>query len=367
MRKIALFGGSFDPVHTDHVNIAKSCFENLGFEEVWMIPTYLNPFKTKVNSSVAERLEMLDIVCKKFDFIKINKYEIEKQCRSYTFETIAAIKEEYPNYDFSFIMGSDQLDEFESWDHFDKLIKLINFKVFLRSSSYNKTIVKKYNLEVFSFSNNFLSSTKIRNLQDLVLQDNEINNYINNNLLYLEERVASKMSPKRFQHSLNVGELAKTLAEKNNLDVQKAWVAGTLHDVTKCWTKAEHRNYLQKWGPQLLTEPEPVWHSFTGSLHLEHDWLIKDQAILQAVFNHTVASPEMTPMDMVIFCADKVSKERNYPGVEQLREVVQKDLVAGFKSILKQQYLVAVKKHGIENIGTSLTKSYQHWVLDWGE
>ncbi|AXK51243.1 nicotinate-nucleotide adenylyltransferase [Spiroplasma alleghenense] len=366
MRRIALFGGTFDPVHTDHINIAKACVENLGFDEVWMIPNYLSPFKKSTNSSIKDRLAMLEIVRQKYDFIRINEYEIRKQERSFTYETVKYLKfqPQYKDFEFSFIMGSDQLDDFENWDHFPELIKLINFKVFLRSEFYNKKIVEKYNLEVFEFNNNHLSSTKIRNLQDVYLQDPEINEYINKNLLYLNERLAQKMDEKRFQHCLNVGVMARHLAKINNLDQNKAWVAGTLHDVTKRWTQEEHFNYLKKWMPPMISEPFPVWHSFTGYLHLQKDWQIQDVEILQAVFNHTVASLEMSPLDMVVFCADKVSIERDYPGVEQLRSLVEKDLLQGFKTILKNQYDNALKKNGHDKIGSILEAAYQHWIMN---
>ncbi|WP_338971227.1 nicotinate-nucleotide adenylyltransferase [Spiroplasma endosymbiont of Panorpa germanica] len=364
MRKIALFGGTFDPVHSDHINIAKACIEALGFEEVWLIPNYLNPFKKHINSSIKDRLEMLEIVRKKYSFIRINEYEIRKQSRSFTYETINYLKSqpEYQGFQFSFVMGSDQLDDFEKWDHFEELIKIIDFKVFLRSPEYNKEIVDKYNLQIFEFDNNHLSSTKIRNLVDVHLQDEDVNEYINNNLLYLNDRLACKMDEKRFQHCLNVGMMAKRLAKIHNLDQQKALISGTLHDVTKRWTNEQHLTYLKKWLPPLLKEPKPVWHSFTGYLHLQKDWQIKDVEILQAVFNHTVGSLEMSPLDMVVFCADKISEERNYPGVEEIRAIVENDLVVGFKTLLKQQYEFALAKNGVENIGTMLKASYDHWV-----
>ncbi|ATZ18713.1 nicotinic acid mononucleotide adenylyltransferase [Williamsoniiplasma somnilux] len=361
-KRVALFGGSFDPVHTDHVNIALACHEKLNFEEVWMIPAYLNPFKKKEHSPIVDRLAMLRIIEKKHHFIRINQYEIQNNRPTYTYETVAYLVENYHDFEFAFIMGSDQLDTFEKWNNFDKLINLVPFKVFLRSEKYNKDVVAKYNLEVFEFNNNFLSSTDIRDLKHLDKQIPQINDYVNYNLLYLSERMEKHMDHERFVHCLNVGQMAKKLAIKHGVDENKALVAGTLHDITKRWDKQKAEWYLKKYTPGLINEPLPVWHSFTGSLHLEKDWLIKDQEILQAVFNHTVGSPDMTPLDMIVFCADKISAERNYSEVEKLREICFEDLIKGFKLLVKNQYDVAIERHGKNSIGSMLQHTYDYWV-----
>lgn len=229
-----------------------------------MIPTYLNPFKTEQNSTVEDRLAMLRILEKEHSFIKINQYEIMKTKPSYTYQTVEYIKNYYKNEDFEFcfVMGSDQLDHFEEWNHFDELIKMIDFKVFKRSDDYNHEIVDKYHLEVFDFDRVGLSSTEIRHLEKLWLQIPAINDYVNYNLLYLNERVKSQMDEKRYIHSINVGVMAKELATIHGADTQKALVAGTLHDITKRWSEEKSLSYLQKWLPELEQEPYPVWHSF---------------------------------------------------------------------------------------------------------
>lgn len=206
-KKIALFGGSFDPVHTDHVNIIKACKEKLNFDEVWVIPAYVNPFKHLSTSSVTQRLDMLLLALKDLEYAKVDEYEISKTEASFTYNTVSHFKETYPEYDFSFIMGSDQLDMLETWDHFNELIKIIDFKVFIRTDTINQDIVSKYNLETFKFDNNRLSSTDIRNLVNLNLQIPAVNEYINNNLMYLHERLEQHMDEKRYIHSINVEKL----------------------------------------------------------------------------------------------------------------------------------------------------------------
>ncbi|AGR42270.1 nicotinate-nucleotide adenylyltransferase [Spiroplasma diminutum] len=362
MKKIALFGGSFDPVHTDHINIIKSCKTNLNFDEVWVIPAYVNPFKTLSTSSVTQRLEMLKLATMDLNFVKIETYEISKQTSSFTHDTVKYYKSKYPDLEFSFIMGSDQLDNFEKWDHFSELIQEIDFKVFLRSKEFNQEIVEKYNLETFEFENNYLSSTKIRNLEDLNLQIKSVNDYVNNNLMYLYERLESRMDEKRYFHCLNVGQMAMELARLNNIDLNKAQIAGTLHDIAKRWTEEELKECLLKNDPSLLKEPVPVWHSYAGAFHLKNDWLMNDAEIINSVYNHTVGSKDMTTLDIIVFCADKISLERTYPGVEKLRALVKSDLLLGFKELLKNQYEVAINKNTKNSIGMKLIESYDYWI-----
>lgn len=362
-KKVAIFGGSFDPFHTDHLNIIKSCKEKLNFDEVWIVPAFVNPFKNISSSSANQRLKMIELGIENLDYVKINKYEISKQEKSYTYSTIQYLQSKYPNLDFEFIMGSDQLDSFENWNFFDDLIKVIKFNVFLRDEEkYNTRIIKKYNLRTFTFDNNHLSSTDIRNLINVDKQIKKVNDYINENLLYIQERLESKMDEERFLHSLNVGQYALTLAKLNNVDLNKALVAGTLHDVAKRWDKEKMKIYLKKYNPSLLQEPEPVWHSYVGAYHLKHDWLFDDDEIINAVFKHTVADVEMSNLDMIVFCADKLSIDRDYEGIDNLRKRTISDLKLGFKIMLKNQYDTALKKYSKDLIGEKIKKSYKKWI-----
>jgi nicotinate-nucleotide adenylyltransferase len=364
MRRIALFGGSFDPIHTDHVNIIKACRDDLHFDEVWIVPAFVNPFKNISTSSVAQRLAMIEMAIKDLPYARISQFEISKQKSSYTYDTILHFKRRYPDDQFTFIMGSDQLDNFESWNFFDELIAAIDFKIFKRSDQYNHAIATKYQLEVFDFENNYLSSTKIRNLESLDLQIKPVNDYINNNLMYLYERLETKMDEKRYYHSLNVGQMALELAQLNGVDLNKAMIAGTLHDVAKRWPVEKMRSYLAKYASDLLTEPEPIWHSFVGALHIKHDWLFDDEEIYSAIFKHTVGDKTMSPLDMIVFCADKISLERDYPGVQEFRTLVKADLRLGFKELLRNQVEVAAKKHGQDAIGSQIMTTYQHWIKE---
>ncbi|PPE04514.1 nicotinic acid mononucleotide adenylyltransferase [Entomoplasma ellychniae] len=361
-KRIALFGGSFDPVHTDHLSMALACKEDLKFDEIWMIPTFLSPFKISVNTTNKHRIEMLNIMIEGYDFIKIQEFEINNNKPTPTIETVKHFKSIYPEYDFAFVIGTDNLDRLEEWNNFYELIDLVEFIVFKRSENFKSNIAKKYNFKIYDFKNTFLSSTNIRKLVDIENQDKRINQYINDHLLYLNKRLEPFLDEERYQHCINVGEMAYLLAIKHKVNVHKARIAGTLHDVTKRWPKDRQLEYLNKYNPELIEEPFAVWHSYTGAFHLKYDWLITDQEIINAVFNHTVGSDKMTDLDMVVFCADKISKERNYENVNFFRAECFKDLKNGFKLLLEQQLINATQNKDVNNLGKNIFKTAKKYL-----
>lgn len=359
-QKIAIFGGSFDPFHTDHLEIINECINSLNFNFVWIVPTHLSPFKIKVHCTDEQRIEMIKIGIKNVENVKINTFEIDQK-ESNTFKTISYFKSQYPDIDFTFIMGSDQVKDFHKWNNAKDLKKLIDFIVFEREEKVDLNIIKENKWELREFKNKHISSTKIRSLVQIEDQISELNEYSIKHLLFLDERLT--VSKKRFDHSINVGLMAKQLASKFDIENEEnAYIAGTLHDVAKELNDNELETLIKQINVELLKEPKQVWHSFAGSKLLESKWKISNKKILNAVFSHTVGTTEMSTLDKIVFCADKISVERDYPGVENMRKLVMEDLELGFKELLKQQYEVAVKKHGTKNVGRLLEQTYKKYI-----
>ena len=364
--KIALFGGSFDPFHSDHLKMIKLVKECCDIQEVWIIPTNQNPFKTRKLSPITDRLNMIKLAIQGLDYVKINDLELKNNAPSITYQTVKTLHEQDPTNQFYFMIGSDQLDSLDKWNNINELVKLQTFIIFERNHwDVTPEILTKYQAISVTFKNNtYLSSTLVREGKNLDLQLPAINNYINDHLLYLEERIRDQMDEKRYFHCLNVGKKAQELAIIHHLDDHKALIAGTFHDVTKRWSEEHQRDMLIEYWPEGLTEPVPTWHSYTGFLHLKYDLLFTDEEILNAVKWHTVGHPEMTLFEMLIFIADKISAERNYPGVEELRKLANEDLTLTFKEMLKRQYEIASQKHGVNNLGTNILKTYKAWITE---
>lgn len=117
-RKIGIFGGSFDPIHQGHLNIARSAYEEFSLDEVWFIPAGHSPNKDEHGmTSATNRAEMVELAIAPYPYFKLSRIEIEAQQTSYTYLTLSKIKEQYPDAELYFIMGADSLDYFEKWKH----------------------------------------------------------------------------------------------------------------------------------------------------------------------------------------------------------------------------------------------------------
>ena len=142
------------------------------------------------------------------------------------------------------------------------------------------------------------------------------------NAEFLEE-IKKRLNPDRLYHSLNVADEAKKLAKHYGADEQKAFTAGLLHDILKNTPDGELLQYFERNGI-MLTETErasrKTWHAMAGADFLRRELHVTDEDILSAVRWHTTGRAGMTLLDKVLFIADFISADRDYPGVERMRE-----------------------------------------------
>ena len=134
-KKIALFGGSFDPFHTDHLQIIKTCKNKLNFDQVWIIPNFKNPFKRDKQTTVQHCLAMINLGIKGLDYVKISDYELLQNRKSFTINTIKHYQAKYPLINFELIIGSDVFEHLNKWKNFQELIELIKINIFIRKTS----------------------------------------------------------------------------------------------------------------------------------------------------------------------------------------------------------------------------------------
>ena len=134
------------------------------------------------------------------------------------------------------------------------------------------------------------------------------------------------LKPSRYQHSLGVAETAVFLARRFGVDEEQAEIAGLLHDCARQFrnedliAEAEKRlimvGDIERQMPLLL-------HAYIGSRLVTEKYGVSDHAIEQAIWRHTVGGAKMTKLDKIIWFADMIEPNRDYPGVERLRELAQ--------------------------------------------
>jgi nicotinate-nucleotide adenylyltransferase len=128
--KVALFGGSFNPIQNAHLKIIKTLIKRDLVDEVWIIPSKNHPF-SKSLLSPEHRLNMIKLAIQDIPKAKINTIEIESDDITYTIHTIRKLKEKY-DYEFFWIIGSDLLQEMPEWEGYQDLVKEASFILFKR-------------------------------------------------------------------------------------------------------------------------------------------------------------------------------------------------------------------------------------------
>jgi len=132
------------------------------------------------------------------------------------------------------------------------------------------------------------------------------------------------LKPSRYEHSLGVAETAVFLAHRFAEDEDKARVAGLLHD---CAREFPNEDLIHEAEKRLIVV-EPVerrmpllLHAYVGARLAVEKYGVNDRAVEQAIWRHTVGAEQMTPLDKIIWFADMIEPNRDYPGVEELRNL----------------------------------------------
>lgn len=146
----------------------------------------------------------------------------------------------------------------------------------------------------------------------IVIKIEEIKEYLRNNL-----------SEYRYDHSIRVAEEARKLAKHYNCNGENAYIAGLLHDIAKEYSKEENRNIISKYklDEDLLNDSnKKACHAIIGSVIAKELYNVSDD-ICQSIMYHTVGNRNMTLFDKIIFIADKIESGKNYPGIEEERDM----------------------------------------------
>lgn len=134
MNKVALFGGTFDPVHLGHISCVQHLVEKMDFSKVVLVPTSQNPLKRSVApASQKDRLKMIEIAVADYqDDVAIDETEIVKDSPSYSIETLKNYHKDHDAEELFLVMGLDAFEEFDKWKDFEKIIELSNILVVSR-------------------------------------------------------------------------------------------------------------------------------------------------------------------------------------------------------------------------------------------
>lgn len=362
--KIAIFGGSFDPVHTEHIRLAQAAIDELGLDKLFVMPAYAPPHKKgKVLSPDENRLAMCRIAFRDMEKVAVSDYEIGKGGTSYTYLTCRHFKAQYPNDEIFWIVGTDMLRDFPTWKNPEEILENVTLAVCGRDEesewwkqempSFYSRFGKEFRF--FAYNGAPVSSTQIRVLAGAGMRltpfvDEKVEEYIREKGLYLIKNADAALAletPVRQAHSLRVAELAASRAVAFKVDEKKALAAALFHDCAKNLPKDSP--YLDgfvpptKWG----NIPREVYHQFAGAYVAEKYFGVTDEDVLNAIRYHTSARENMSDLEKIVFLADMLESERRYQGVDELRALFfGADLDECLTESLRQTLLFLEQKGG---------------------
>lgn len=351
MERIGILGGTFNPVHVEHVRLAKSAVEELGLDKLLVMPTFIPPHKEVCPAPAEHRIKMLEIAFQNQPKIEVSDFEIENQGKSYTYLTVEHFKKK-TGAEIYFIVGGDMLTNFKTWKFPERILAVANLAVFDREDFFTD-----YNAEEEYFIKNFgkkfiklsykgksASSTKIRTYAEFGISLDQITpsgveEYLREKGLYsgdfYTEFVKSTLPYKRVKHTADVVICALKRAKELGLNENQVRLAATLHDCAK------YLNYKDFKGFVLPDDvPDPVIHSFLGAFIAEKILGVNDEQVIDAIRFHSSGKANMSTLLKLLFVSDMIEEGRDYEGVNALRELYEKeDFEYCFRQCLKEEYL----------------------------
>ncbi len=378
--RIAIMGGTFDPIHYGHLVTAQTAKHEFNIDEVLFIPTGIQPFKQQSEITNAEHRYLMAVLATAFNpSFKVLRIEIDRQGKTYTIDTINEIANIYQNkekeIELFFIIGADAALQILDWKDVKTLFKKCTFIVVTRPG-YDKQELFEFSIDInkkFEAKFRFLevpaldiSSTNIRKRVAACLPINyllpkEVESYIAANNLYtalnkekfsnIQQKVQNMLSCERYIHTMSVCNEAVKLAVKYGENVEKAYLAALLHDIAKELPNKEKA--CEKFGINLfnggiISEYPNVVHSFLGEAVAKHEFDITDSEILNAIKYHTTGRPSMTLLEKIIFVADIIEPNRSiFEGLLKIRKAAYKNIDKAVCLSLKYtiSYIKQEKKH----------------------
>ena len=357
-----MFGGSFDPVHNGHENILRTALDYKKFDKIIIMPIGSPGHKPSCKAPFAVRKHLVELAFGDIGVeMEVSDFEGNSSEKSYSYITVDYLKSLYPDSKIHFVIGADSAINLHKWMKWQHLARNVTFLVFDREQGENPQLlqavenIKQYSPDTVIIKNKVfpVSSTQIRSLAatdgDITgLVDSKVQPVIEKYSLYSTDFYRKNMGTarlliplmlreKRAQHTLNVTKLAVELARMYGVDVQKAELAALLHDIMKqqpdsiMLHRARQSDIIEK----IDRKPMPVLHGFAASDFASREMGIEDQEILMAIKSHTCGRRNMTDLEKVIYLADMLSEERNFPEKEPLLALARQNLDKAMEQALK--------------------------------
>ena len=352
-QRIGILGGTFDPVHNGHLRMGQSVLDAGILDQLLVLPSGMPPHKS-CSASAEDRWKMIVAACACDSRLVPSRQELDRAGKIYTFDTLTAVRHEYPKADLYYVIGTDTVMQLHTWYRSDEVLSLCTFLVCPRADGSEP---KEYKDELKRLKEKgarfrsvpmqpvYVSSTEIRSvLPSGAVPDSlpvPVFEYCRCKGLYgtpgkLDragpwiDGLFAALKPGRFAHSLSVAYAAERLARIHGEDPLRAEQAGLLHDCAKYYPLEEMRAIAAAHSltddPAML-ESGALLHSLVGAQVAKDVYGMDDPAVLEAIRYHNTGFAGMSRLAMCVCLADSIEPLRkSYPLLEEVRALAEHSL-----------------------------------------
>lgn len=386
MGRIGIFGGSFNPPHTGHVAAADFAVRALALDRLYVVPANCSPGKQAdpADPGAQQRLELTKLAFAPVEKAEVCDLEIRRGGVSYTADTVLQLRQKHPDDTLILLMGADMFLEFTGWKRPQQILQNARLAVLYRSSLHKLASLQEQRRKIEEMGGQVcfvenpvqeISSTQLRRLLAFdcarpFLPEGTVG-YLQQHRLYrpqlrklslqqLESAVIRLLKPQRVAHVLGCRDTAVALARRWGADETDAARAGLLHDVTKALDGPLQLTICSQYSILLdsFSQQNPkTLHALTGSLVAQRIFG-ENAAVVDAICSHTTGKADMNTLQKIIYVADYMEPNRDFPGVEQLRHLAFTDLDGALRLGLEMTLTV------LRQQGSQISPQSQQ-AIDW--
>lgn len=373
MKRIGIFCGAFDPIHLGHLRILQDLLARDKVDEILIVPNGSPPYAKPI-ASMAQLRQMALIATAGMDGVSVADEALLSSGQD-SLAILKAIIKRRQAASYYYIIGADKLAGILHWRKVSKLLELCELLVYPRVGFNGQE------LTLFALAHGFraqllpvppvqasssLVRTQLNFLSDAPgMLMPEVARHIALHGLYqppYAQRIKADMTPRRYEHTLRVRDLAVELAYLHQVSMQKAAVAALLHDCAKCMKLSQLQAIARKYDlardAQALGSNALI-HGMVGAKLAQIKYGISDEDVLNAIRYHTTGRKHMSPLELCIYVADAAEAGRApYPGLDELRALMRTDLRRAALAALQGS-----KAH-VEALGQSFSPLTQHAMDD---
>jgi len=344
--RLAILGGSFNPIHLGHLFLADAVLSELRYDRVVMVPAYISPFKPAavgMEDSAQQRLEMIAASITADPRLSVDACEIKREGVSYTVDTVADIINRYnPDGKPGLIIGDDLIGDFPKWYKSDEILSLADIIIARRVHSgspeipFPNTQITNNIMEISSgavrekIASNSAWRYLVPDAARIIIEDRKLYGFrdpsaksprvtaIKSLIQRIENEARANLNPARYFHSRHTALLAWDLCcrfrkDYPSLDPDLGYLVGIAHDLCKQISDDEQIRLAKIYGGEIsrLEKDKPsLLHGKACAVVLKERFKVNDNEVLEAVAHHTEGHKDMGPLAKVVYIADKMEVSR---------------------------------------------------------